>query len=489
MSMATAASMAVAASSAFSMVDPQLLGEGLSDEMTQPTMNQQLAHRTAQGFTGWPMMDGSGASYPNPEQFENHDEQNSNGFARTLAMNPGLTTEFSTEYGNGQKLSKPKVRGRFTATRRKEVQEVRKQGACIRCRMLKKPCSGDSPCVTCRNVENARVWKQPCIRTRMADELDMYSAGLHAVLAYRQINAMKTQMKFHNSPRQILVSHYPETTIFATFNALEGGDPHASANIDPSLGLNAENVAHSSIIRILDNDTDDIPLKIDVYVKRISPFLYERQKSHFMKVTLSTAMEMNIQQHDPLLARVLELWSIVHILVDHELKWGVYDKMNIDVDAAQDAHGEDTPTYTLVVKQLNAAVEKKAASISKAVLSDLERRLLHRSSNKSFELFLVGIILLNCLEKSTWLYKSWEHVLKAEWPLDKTPVWYGAQGDGITDIVQMLLRMRNIPPKTYHRVEDGLIISDGGEAAKDYFDKLRLNCETSAFNEYSCICN
>lgn len=34
---------------------------------------------------------------------------------------------------------KSKTRGRFTAIRRKEVQEVRRQGACIRCRMLKKP--------------------------------------------------------------------------------------------------------------------------------------------------------------------------------------------------------------------------------------------------------------------------------------------------------------------------------------------------------------
>lgn len=482
--MATAASMAVAASSAFSMVDPQLLGEGMSEDMTQPTMNQQLAHRTSQGFTDWPMMDGSGASYPNPEQFENkfenNDEQNNNVFARALSMNHGLTTEFSAEYGNGQKPSKPKVRGRFTATRRKEVQEVRKQGACIRCRMLKKPCSGDSPCVTCRNVENARVWKQPCIRTRMADELDMYSAGLHAVLAYRQINAMKTQVKFQNSAKQIMVSHYPETTIYATFNALEGENLPTSMNIDPSLGLNDE-IGDQTTVRILDNDNDDIPLKLDVYVKRISPVLYERQQSHFMKVTLGTAMEINIRQHDPLLSRVLELWSIVHILVDHELKWGVFDKTNMEMVGVQAAYAEDSPTYTLVVKQLNAAVEKKAASISKAVLSDLERRLLHRSSNKSFELFLVGIILLNCLEKSTWLYKSWEQVLKAEWPLDKTPVWYGAQGDSITDIVQMLLRMRNIPPKTYHSEDDGLVISDAGPAAKDFFDRLQLNCLSPTF--------
>lgn len=39
--------------------------------------------------------------------------------------------------------SKGKGRSRFNTDRRKEVQSIRKQGACIRCRMLKKPVSGD----------------------------------------------------------------------------------------------------------------------------------------------------------------------------------------------------------------------------------------------------------------------------------------------------------------------------------------------------------
>ncbi len=61
-------------------------------------------------------------------------------FPRPIAMNPngphrGYTTDFSTS----PQLPRPKVRGRFTPSRRKEVQEVRKRGACLRCRMLKKP--------------------------------------------------------------------------------------------------------------------------------------------------------------------------------------------------------------------------------------------------------------------------------------------------------------------------------------------------------------
>lgn len=68
-------------------------------------------------------------------------------YPRPIAMNPNTQAKgFVNEFGNSTKPSKPKVRGRFTAERRREVQEVRKRGACIRCRMLKKPVCTHSEC-------------------------------------------------------------------------------------------------------------------------------------------------------------------------------------------------------------------------------------------------------------------------------------------------------------------------------------------------------
>lgn len=122
-------------------------------------------------------------------------------YPRPIAMNPNTTSnkDFVNDFGSSSKPQKPKVRSRFSADRRKEVQEVRKRGACIRCRMLKKPvrdfsliasincisaltclllkCSGGSPCKTCATVESARLWKQPCIRTRLVEECELYGAG------------------------------------------------------------------------------------------------------------------------------------------------------------------------------------------------------------------------------------------------------------------------------------------------------------------------
>lgn len=73
-------------------------------------------------------------------------------FPRPIAMNPNSQAKgFVNEFGNSTKPTKPKVRGRFSAARRREVQEVRKRGACIRCRMLKKPvCSIISVLMSCQ---------------------------------------------------------------------------------------------------------------------------------------------------------------------------------------------------------------------------------------------------------------------------------------------------------------------------------------------------
>lgn len=491
--MATATSMAAAASARFvpAMLDPQLLGEGLPEEIPQPALSLEQEPQKPQSEYfmakyptpeqgNWPLLEESGSmSYADPEGFENHIEQQGrlNGFPRPIAMNPGMTTEFSTEYGQGGKSSRPKVRGRFTPTRRQEVQDVRKKGACLRCKMLKKPCSGETPCQTCQKVESARLWKQPCYRIRLADELEMYTAGLHTVLAYREIRELKNQTRFEPSAKQIESSHYPETAIFASFGALEGQSLAAERNIDPSLGESS--AIDPAIFRILDNDNDDLPMKMEAYMKRMSPVYIEKEPSHFMKVTLSTAHYLSIKVQDPLLARVLELWSTVHMLIDHELKWSISERANMDAAAGDGALIEQGNNYQLLCMQLNAAVEKKAADISKTVLSDLERRLLLRFDRRaSFETFLTTVILLNCIEKSTWLYNSWDQdFLRANWPLDKSPDYYSSQGERITDMLQQLLRVRSVSPKTYNRPIDGILASNVEQNATEYFDKINLSCK------------
>ena len=118
------------------------------------------------------------------------------------------------------------------------------------------------------------------------------------------------------------------------------------------------------------------------------------------------------------MGRVLELWVTNQILVE-DLHWKIYansstpptytsgltqlsDQGRVPIDAVEDAE-----SYVLLRGQLLAATERRAGLLSKSVMHDLERRLLQRQQNSfPFETFLVGIVLLNCVERACWYFRA-----------------------------------------------------------------------------------
>lgn len=121
-----------------------------------------------------------------------------------------------------------------------------------------------------------------------------------------------------------------------------------------------------------------------------------------------------------MLERALELWVATHILCDTELRWKTYYNPTLpptslhalgqSADDGRMSIDEITnpESYNLLAGQLRAATEKRAAQLSKLVMNDLERRLLQRQRSGWFETFLVALILLNCVERSCWLFYTWE---------------------------------------------------------------------------------
>lgn len=449
---------------------------------------------------------------------------------RPIAINPiGSQTHFGTDFSVNHKSVKPKVRGRFSDTRRKEVQEVRKRGACIRCRMLKKPCSGENPCSTCKNVESARLWKQPCIRTRIAEEFNLYSAGLHAVLSFHAISQAKGQIRLNQVPGRIEATHFPDSGIVATFTPLKCLTP---GDVDPTILA----AMSPSQLEIIDTE-DDISGKLDQYVKAVVPSFFESEKSSFMKSTINTACSISTTSSDNLLTKVLELWSLTRILNSPSLYWQFFSNPSLaptlNPPAASSSDLETlnrTPiskpgnelSYNLIKSQLMGATEKRAACLARVVMNDLERRLLQRQQANPFETFLVAVVLLACVERMCWLFRTWEeqhdlsppnltanvvdtHTNEAtaddtlaqalqsappddidtshsnpRWPLDKPSAYYSQQGERFSDILFMLLKMRGVPPKPEPRATDGVltIFGDGGdEKAREWYESISLTNE------------
>ena len=225
------------------------------------------------------------ATETTPEQ-----PQQSTPMPRSIAVRDrpqgGEFTEFSV--GSGQ--PKQTTRQRFSADRRKEVQDVRKKGACLRCRMLRKPCSSETPCGTCRSVDSARVWKEPCMRVRLPDLFDLYTAGLHSCLAYRDVNIVKSQLQFEHLHGQIQANHFGDSSMGISFKASQGRVDGAAVGVQL---LASENVSvGAQEVKLIDGEGEDLVNKLGSYLEAYGPALQENEPSHFMRSSLAAMSDM-----------------------------------------------------------------------------------------------------------------------------------------------------------------------------------------------------
>lgn len=366
-------------------------------------------------------------------------------------------------------------RARFTPARRKEVQEVRKIGACIRCRILRKNCGKGDPCDTCRKVLAPRVWRTGCVRTRLHEQLDLYSAGVQVVLSQNRINLLKDQLQPINNGTVIQVSHFPETDIHISA-------PTLVAMLGPSESQAAARESKEPFQQVvmIDQDTEDIPDKIEKYMRDALPLLIDRESSNFMRITLETAKQRLEEEEDELLRKALELWGLVEI-IDRERQWTFLEKPGAEGEQPrwikEPQSGNDADIYTMICMQLNAAAERKANNTSKALLSLMHRLLQDSKTKIDFKMFLTALIFLNCVEKSTWAFKAWEQDhLRPGWPLERDPSAFTQQGSNLASLLRMLLAIRKALPQTA-RSEDGkLVAKDQDPQVVTFFESLDLDC-------------
>jgi hypothetical protein len=120
---------------------------------------------------------------------------------------------------------------------------------------------------------------------------------LNSTLAYHDTNSIKNQVKFEHYSGRIEVTHFEESNSFMTFSGLQGHRASVSA-LDPQLqGLGDDQFSSpAQEVYLLDADADDIPSKLELYIKKNAHLFYERETSSFMKPTLMLAAEINQQK-------------------------------------------------------------------------------------------------------------------------------------------------------------------------------------------------
>lgn len=118
---------------------------------------------------------------------------------------------------------------------------------------------------------------------------------------------MKNQVKFEHYAGRIEVTHLEESMVFVTFSGLQGQRASVSA-LDPQLqGLGDDQFSGPpQELYLLDSDTDDVPSKLEMYIKKAAPFFFERETSPFMKPTLLLASELGQSKKVCLCVKCLE---------------------------------------------------------------------------------------------------------------------------------------------------------------------------------------
>ncbi|KAI2465097.1 hypothetical protein F4781DRAFT_410680 [Annulohypoxylon bovei var. microspora] len=370
---------------------------------------------------------------------------------------------------NGHNGRPTNSRARYDDARRKEVREVRRIGACIRCRILRKTCSVGMPCRTCKKVANPRVWRTQCIRATLAEDIDLYSAGVQAVRSQKTINGYKTTHDLENSGMVLEASHFLDIGHKAVFQVLQGVPKERGDGLADNDGPNR--------VLLIDNNAEDISGKVETYMRDVLHELIRQESSHYIQVILNTAIAIAAQTKDELLQRSLELWGIVE-LMDRERHWTMRAKSpNADVEDYWISETFDNEAYTNICLQLTAAAERKASTASRSLLSGIQRRLQDGKAKCGFSMFLVVVLFLNCIEKTTWAFKAWEEKdLLPMWPLERPPGDFTGQGGTLSHLLRVLLQVRNFLPKLVAEGPDSPIevVATKDSQVKQFFQQLNV---------------
>ncbi|KAG8626388.1 hypothetical protein KVT40_005333 [Elsinoe batatas] len=396
-----------------------------------------------------------------------------------LPRNPSYSFQFPTDdamqttamqgYGLLSRPSKRQRRNKFSTERRKEVGGIRKLGACLRCRMLKKPCSGETPCSTCRVIGNPRLWRTTCVRTRLADEFSLYNTPYFFARGTAAVGSLASGKPAYAAHGRLEVC-IGSTDTPITFSVLQidtpGDERRSGTALDnTSLALKVE--------------TEESVSSVDNYLSSALSTFHSLENQPLLHSTISYLASAPA---DILVARTLHLHAATTILcAPQDLHWSlVYVLPNEDGQTETPHHlSTSRPDFPVLQAQTLDAIERFAGQTFKHVANELERRLLARTTSTPLTTYLVTVLLLNCVERMSLLFRRFdqrEHIhtndidaehlqteqdmaaAGEEWPLSKPPRHYVTQAASFGGLCGMLLRMRQLVPRTVVKTDDSLAV-------------------------------
>ncbi|KAL8938005.1 MAG: hypothetical protein Q9211_003406, partial [Gyalolechia sp. 1 TL-2023] len=415
---------------------------------------------------------------------------------------------FEKSHGRAQK-----VRSKFTDSRRQEVQKIRKKGACIRCRMLRK--------TTCASVMSARVWKLDCMRTNIYKELDIFhpgfkdpasstttprAAGLFTALSSRLLEQWHSQRVSESDRCFVKVAHAnrdASTMLFQARWCKQDNDHNARSRASD------QEVSDKSAV-FLDESTEQISITLLSHVESTVSHLGDSDPNTMIGPTLRLASTLTREGHDSLLKQTLDLWALTQVMTSNRDDWQCYPFSSrthaeearpplTTLEAFTDPRSIPPESREYFTAQLKAGAEYSASTISKNIMIDLERRLERKERCRGIETTLVGILLLNCVERMCWAFECANNganglnvcagsdpggsttqydllIYSIQWPFANPVEFYLHQAAHFAELLSKLYKIRGILLHVRQKPENNVLYihSIVNPLADQWLDELKL---------------
>lgn len=399
----------------------------------------------------------------------------------TVDMQPMMGVPTQSVFRFNQDGSKGEhSRQRFSENRRQEVKALRKLGACVRCKTLRKTCSQGDPCDTCRKILSPRHWRIGCFRVKKTAKLNTFNSRISATMLESLIKDKYAEMNL-KYPVLVLEASLAGTDKKFALEALQG--IKLGEIMDPT-ELDEHRSVQMQVVMV--DPRDVVDERLPVYAADVMRSLVHKTQGSFFRITLESALSILDAAETTLdpphdiknLKLALDLWTYIEIM-DNEQDWS-FD-VRPDAEATRFLKNMKMTSTTnaehhrTLALRLTAEAEKQTEMLSQKLLDHMLRDLQDAKVKIGPAMFFAILVFLVSVEKTAWTLMSWEHVLGDGWPLKKRASDYAepGQADTIADLLRMLLVIRRALPKLEADDEDILRVSSTSPY-HSYFEQLGL---------------
>lgn len=342
----------------------------------------------------------------------------------------------------------------LSAIQRRKSSMMRKQGACIRCRMLRKSCSVGNPCTECEKVSQPRVWSMSCRRVKLIDEkaaFDTDRNGRSVFNHFRTIGLGGDITGLAQNCLKVSIGSELNTMMLRIVSPqLHCDDGEGQTGGRLVIDWGEHSIASDQIDQIEDYLVDE--------TVQLSTF----EQSPLIANTVYLAQALSEAKHDELLTQTVQLWAATLILVDDSVPFIFSRRPQVD-DVSRVVDNDVVPTEGVWKRQIRAALEQIVRDQVTKILPKLEYRIC-RPLDLEFETYLAAVLVLNSAERLCWVNGI---PLGSESPLvaQEEQSTLVEKGESLAESIQLMLNIRGLSPRTFSG-HDG-VLAVALEASQD----------------------